>query len=456
MRVVVKAASVVAATALSLFTVFAIAVPATTLDIPAASAAAPLNLVLTPDWQEVPKEVIHLNDGYSLRPFQVDNLPSTINCVGNNFVAKRNMIASGEKVVLSTAENPLRLRFPSVAEALTGEKVDIVLDIAVTLTGKSLGASYMYPYFLLVGSKVVSFTADCYNTNTGTFGHTPLPPVEDRNSYSATYDVTFHMYKTGTTEAIDGYFLSAVDDMDTSGESAELLGDIEDSTIWTSDADYLNYYTISADNRKWSGILTDKMTPSSLDHHLGFLMKWRDGTQVRFQQSFWTASQMISTFEPASITATAGEGGSISSPNKSSVWWKNDKTYNIVPAAGHRIKDVVVDGVSVGDVSSYTFKEVVSNHAIHAEFEKAPVSITWIDTLTNEEIASYGLLYGEPSPIPALPSHRGHRFAYLTGDDWSSVVADSTVYVHYSPYLYTAPHYSSANYNGFTFAYKTT
>ena len=44
------------------------------------------------------------------------------------------------------------------------------------------------------------------------------------------------------------------------------------------------------------------------------------------------------------------------------------QTFTITPSAGYSISDVLVDGLSVGAVPSYTFTNVQSNHTIVASF----------------------------------------------------------------------------------------
>lgn len=51
----------------------------------------------------------------------------------------------------------------------------------------------------------------------------------------------------------------------------------------------------------------------------------------------------------------------------------NNQTFKIIPNQGYRIKDVVVDGESVGIVSEYTFKKVKEDHTIKAYFEKIEI-----------------------------------------------------------------------------------
>ncbi|MFQ9908233.1 MAG: S-layer homology domain-containing protein [Acutalibacter sp.] len=75
------------------------------------------------------------------------------------------------------------------------------------------------------------------------------------------------------------------------------------------------------------------------------------------------------------IEAEAGDGGSISPSGRVSVSSGSDKTFTITADEGYTIANVVVDGKSVGAVSSYTFENVRQNHTIYATFtEDDPVA----------------------------------------------------------------------------------
>lgn len=68
------------------------------------------------------------------------------------------------------------------------------------------------------------------------------------------------------------------------------------------------------------------------------------------------------------ITASAGPGGSISPSGAVKVTYGRSRTFLIVPNNGCEIKDVLVDGVSVGAVSSHRFTNVTAGHTIAASF----------------------------------------------------------------------------------------
>ena len=74
--------------------------------------------------------------------------------------------------------------------------------------------------------------------------------------------------------------------------------------------------------------------------------------------------------EVRTITATADEHGKIEPAGTITVPKGGGKTFTITPDSGYRIKDVLVDGVSVGAVSTYKFENVTENHMIHATFAR--------------------------------------------------------------------------------------
>jgi hypothetical protein len=69
-----------------------------------------------------------------------------------------------------------------------------------------------------------------------------------------------------------------------------------------------------------------------------------------------------------SITASAGANGSISPGGVVVVDDGASRTFTLAPAACYRIADVLVDGVSVGALTSYTFTNVTADHTISVSF----------------------------------------------------------------------------------------
>lgn len=70
------------------------------------------------------------------------------------------------------------------------------------------------------------------------------------------------------------------------------------------------------------------------------------------------------------ITASAGEHGTISPLGKVTVKEGENKEFTMQPSKDYMVKDVLVDGESVGNILKYTFKDVDATHTIKVEFEK--------------------------------------------------------------------------------------
>jgi hypothetical protein len=75
------------------------------------------------------------------------------------------------------------------------------------------------------------------------------------------------------------------------------------------------------------------------------------------------------------ITSSAGAGGSISPSGTVTVNSGASQSFSIVPSAQYQVLSVLVDGVSQGAITSYTFSNITSNHTISASFSLIPVPV---------------------------------------------------------------------------------
>jgi hypothetical protein len=116
------------------------------------------------------------------------------------------------------------------------------------------------------------------------------------------------------------------------------------------------------------------------------------------------------------ITATAGEGGSISPSGAVSVNHGADQAFTITADTGYNIADVVVDGSSVGAVSTYTFTNVTSAHTISAAFSLLTYTIT--------STAGEG---GSISPSGAVSVNHGANQAFAITADAGYRISDVVV-----------------------------
>jgi hypothetical protein len=87
----------------------------------------------------------------------------------------------------------------------------------------------------------------------------------------------------------------------------------------------------------------------------------------------YSISGPVATFK---ITASAGAGGSISPAGAVEVSYGSSQTFTITPNTGYHVAGVMVDGSSVGAVTTYTFTNVTANHTIAASFAPNIYTIT--------------------------------------------------------------------------------
>src|SRR5262249_31954895 len=69
------------------------------------------------------------------------------------------------------------------------------------------------------------------------------------------------------------------------------------------------------------------------------------------------------------ITASAGAHGAISPSGTVNASHGSDKTFTLTPADCYHVADVLVDGSSVGPVTTYTFTNITGPHTISATFD---------------------------------------------------------------------------------------
>jgi PKD repeat protein len=130
----------------------------------------------------------------------------------------------------------------------------------------------------------------------------------------------------------------------------------------------------------WGASQTFTITPNASYHVADVLV---DGASVGAVTSYTftnvTAPHTIAaTFaiDTYTITASAGSNGSISPSGAVVVPAGGSQAFAMTPSVGYHVLDVLVDGVSVGAVTSYTFTNVTASHTISASFEADPCTLT--------------------------------------------------------------------------------
>ena len=179
----------------------------------------------------------------------------------------------------------------------------------------------------------------------------------------------------------------------------------------------------------WNGSSSFTITPAANYHVADVLV---DGASVGAVTSYTfnnvTADHTISAsfaIDTYTITSSAGANGSISPAGAQAVNWNGSSSFTITPAAHYHVADVLVDGASVGAVTSYTFNNVTADHTISASFA--------IDTLHDHRdpglhgaiTPGTGSVDSGSSPTYTITPDTGYHIASLTVDGTPQTVQGS-------------------------------
>jgi uncharacterized repeat protein (TIGR02543 family) len=152
-----------------------------------------------------------------------------------------------------------------------------------------------------------------------------------------------------------------------------------------------------------------------------------------------TASFAIDTF---TITAAAGSNGTITPTGVTTVNFGESQVYTVTPATGYHIADVVVDGASVGTVTTYTFAGVAANHTIAASFSINTYTIT-VSAGSNGSVTPSGSVVVNHGETPTFTATGASNFHL------SALVIDGVSVNPVSPYTFapvTANHTLAARF----------
>lgn len=87
--------------------------------------------------------------------------------------------------------------------------------------------------------------------------------------------------------------------------------------------------------------------------------------QVKMTENLNVIASFVRAY---TITASSGPGGSIYPSGSLKREEGGTQSFNITPSKGYRVNNVIIDGISVGSVDSYSFTNINANHSIKAHF----------------------------------------------------------------------------------------
>ena len=199
--------------------------------------------------------------------------------------------------------------------------------------------------------------------------------------------VTVHSYQWGNHYQNAQYKLSPTPNPDGSVHVTVA------TTLWSTDGTIVKWTstkTIYDNGVQVAFIGADYRTGTKMEQFAEFDVKGGGAHHITSKETPYGTTTLKVGWDfyvhvPYTITASATSGGSISPSGNVLVDAGGFQAYAMTPAEGHRIRDVKVDGKSVGKVSSYAFANVNAGHAIAAEFEAIPVNaVTFEDGITGE------------------------------------------------------------------------
>ena len=206
--------------------------------------------------------------------------------------------------------------------------------------------------------RFLDWNNDVLNTQTINHGSDAIPPNDPiRDGYRFTGWSGTYTNITANTDIIAQYIETY-----NIVASAGTGGTISPSGTTTVDKGVSQSYIISVNTEyRIKDVLVDGVS---------------QGAIVSYTFSNVSADHTISVnFEAVptyTITTNVGEGGSISPSGNIILTEGDSQTFTFIPNSGYGIKDVLVDDISQGEITSYTFTDVTANHTLSVIFKEIP------------------------------------------------------------------------------------
>ncbi len=150
------------------------------------------------------------------------------------------------------------------------------------------------------------------------------------------------------------------------------------------------------------------------------------------------------------ITASAGPNGAISPTGAVAVNCGADQAFTITPAPCYHVADVLVDGISVGPVTAYTFSGVTAAHTIAASFAIDTYSISASagadGSISPSGVTAVNCAGSQPYTITPAPGYYvldvlvdGSSVGAVTGYTFTNVTANHTISASFATGCLTPP-----------------
>lgn len=204
-----------------------------------------------------------------------------------------------------------------------------------------------YNDYLLNGVSVENY--EMINLDIQLSGENPFAPPSNLIANTSSNATVFLSWNNPVEEDIYDFYIPAGYKIYRNGE---VIGQINNNEYFDEELAYGNYeYTVTAVYENPDG----ESHPSNI-------------ASVTLEEPVYFT-----------ISASAGNNGTIEPAGEIEIQQDHYQNFTITPNAGFVIDEVLVDGISVGALDSYSFMNVNENHTIHASFieENETYSITF-------------------------------------------------------------------------------
>lgn len=284
------------------------------------------------------------------------------------------------------------------------------------------------------------------------------------------FDIRLDITKRSSGAPAKGYYMSGVKDIDIPNsyydpdrydddfaEQVQLLSGFGDKVY--VNPDYKQHLLIKDNNTTFRPVHSDNDT---WDTGVIFSLSSSGGT-FRWAGSYTAGSTLLYPFEPHTVTADAGAGGSIT-PGTKLVGYKNDCKEVVQANKYYTIHSVIADTTTLNVPSgsktfSYTFPAVVADHKIKATFVRMKAGLSYDKNAPNATGSTTGTTSDAGSNITVAQnsfSYAGYTFAgwntkpdgtgtkYLPASKFFIEENNVVLYAQWTPIYYTIEETHSA------------
>lgn len=213
--------------------------------------------------------------------------------------------------------------------------------------------------------------------------------VADKTWYQGTeYGSKMAMVDLSKTEQQNEWLISPAIDLSKQATKAGIVFDFYTNYYWSVTNHHHNLKVMASTNgtdweqiwQLWDWNQKNEFGPwEKTQAKVTIPEKFQNAESVKFafvyegkdSTSLWLDNVQVYVEDPSqihTITATAGEGGSIDPSGAVQITDGKSRTFTITPDEGYFLSDVKVDNKSIGPKTSYTFTNVKEDHSITAEF----------------------------------------------------------------------------------------